>query len=183
MSTIVFVDIDGVINAIPNSGDDLTRIWPKETWRREGVYMREFGVPVMINWSTEVVDRLRALEQRDDTEMWWCTTWRENASDLLSPLIGGLGYRWPYVDRQPGKPAGQHNWWKADHVFDTIQSGRYDKVLWIDDDIAAHANILTMQGRGEDWRTMIKDGVLALSPSTTTGLTPKDFGLIEDFLQ
>jgi len=50
MTVPVFVDVDGVINAMPDKADDLDH-WPHDSWQRDFIYMPAFAEALLITWS------------------------------------------------------------------------------------------------------------------------------------
>lgn len=178
MTVPVFVDVDGVINAGLDSDSDLTH-WPQDTWRKEHVWNAEHHMAYSINWSTCVIDRLRAIEARDDVEMIWSTTWTTRARSSLAPLIG-IGHHWKVVTEFVSAEDRGLDWWKATHAYQALQS--HDRVVWIDDDIDAWVRMLRIGGRLDelDW---IDDRVLTVCPDTSKGLTAHELTTIEEFLR
>jgi len=178
MTVPVFVDVDGVINAGLDSEGDLAH-WPQDTWRKEHVWNAEHHMAYSINWSTCVIDRLRAIEARRDVEMIWSTTWNTRARSALAPLIG-IGHHWKVITEFVPAEGRVLDWWKATHVYQALQL--HDRVVWIDDDIDAWISMHRIAGRLDalDW---IDDRVLTVCPASSRGLTDQDLTAIEEFLQ
>ena len=178
MTVPVFVDVDGVINAMPDKADDLDH-WPSDSWRRDFIYMPAFAEALLITWSTAAIDGLRLLEQTPGVEMVWCTTWKHRAPELLAPIIG-LGAQWEYKDELITNAPRWFDWWKATRVYEAVQER--GRAVWIDDDIDAWTRMLRMGGRLDelDW---LDDRVLTVCPDTSTGLTAHELTTIEEFLR
>lgn len=70
-------------------------------------------------------DLLGALAQRTNAELVWCTTWLDEANELIAPLIG-LSSPLPVIPWQRADPR-----WKYGAVLD-YAAGR--TVTWFDDD-------------------------------------------------
>jgi len=178
MTVPVFVDVDGVINAMPDGEADLMH-WPADTWREDLVYSPSLGMALNVTWSTAVIDRLRAIEALPHSEMIWSTTWLEKAPELLAPVIR-LGHVWPVA--HPGVGSGDRwfDWWKAPRVYEAAEE--HGRAVWIDDDIDAWVSMLRIGGRLDelDW---IDDRVLTVCPASSRGLTDHELTTIEEFLQ
>jgi hypothetical protein len=175
----VFVDIDGVINALPDKGKGY-ETWEADTWRTGSVYMEEFHEEVALSWSTEVVERLLAIEAMPGTEMVWCTTWEHRAAEQFAPVVG-LGADWRHVGPRRLMKDGRYDWWKANRVWEARE--QYDRVLWMDDDIASWTNILTMHGWDDsDWLWIADERTCGITPQSRRGLDLEDFENINDWL-
>jgi len=176
--TVVLVDVDGVINAMPDGAGDLDH-WPSDSWNRDFVYMPVFAEALLITWSTAVIDGLRLIEQIPGVEMVWCTTWKHRAPKLLAPIIG-LGAQWEYKDGLITHAPRWFDWWKATRALEAL--GEAERVVWIDDDIAAWTNTLTSLGRDDEWDWTLDERICCISPQTRHGLNPEDLDVIEGFL-
>lgn len=170
--TAVLVDVDGVILQHPGSGT--VPAWPDDMQREATVEVQDG--PLLIRgralWSTGVIDGLRRIEATPGVTMLWCTTWKERAREVLAPLIG-IGADWPALDEIQRNPSGRwFNWWKATRAWEAL--GDFDRVVWMDDDIAAWSNVLTMQGRDGEWQWACEDRLWWVCPDTGIGLTPDD---------
>jgi hypothetical protein len=175
LPTIVFVDVDGVINAdIP--------LWPTDTHRRADVFIRSIRQAQRIDYSTDVVDGLRAIEAMPGVEMKWLTTWQYAAADDLAPVIG-VGSGWP-VMVEPMTTDGLGNpyldWWKADVVRDSARAGQ--RVVWIDDDIVAWQRLARIFGKPERLEWITPESVFTVCPSSMHGLEPRHFADIAEFI-
>jgi len=178
-TTAVFVDVDGVINAMPDKADDLDH-WPYDSWHRDFIYIPVFAEALLITWSTAVIDGLRLIEQVPGVEMVWCTTWKHRAPKLLSPIIG-LGAQWEYKDDLITSAPRWFDWWKATRVYEAVQE--HGRAVWIDDDIDAWTSTLTSLGRNDEWEWMLDERMCCICPQTSHGLKPGDLDVIERFLK
>ncbi len=178
MTVPVFVDVDGVINALPDSPADLAH-WPADTWRKDFIYMPSLAMALSINWSTAVIDRLRAVEAMPQSVMMWSTTWLEKAPELLAPVVG-MGHEWPVAHPVGVQTDRWFAWWKATRVYEAVQE--HGRAVWIDDDIDAWMSTLRIGGRTDelDW---IDERVLIVCPASRQGLTDDDLTKIEEFLK
>lgn len=162
--TMMFIDVDGVLNAydgrlsIPSWG------WPQETARTSRVL--GFGVV----YSPDMISRLRAVADRPDVQAHWLTTWE--AGDAVLDLAETLeiGSDWPIIYRAgyPEKP-----WWKLDAIQRTT-AGFNGKIVWVDDDI-------NYVPEAVEWCQ--RPNVLGVCPRTTTGITLRQMKLIETYLE
>ncbi len=173
------LDVDGVINAISERGDCAT--WPADQWRRHEVtHLNGTTWPILA--AEPVLDFLREVHHAGAAELRWHTTWQNSAQHRLAPALGLPD--WPVA----GSPefTDQHDsgygfaaqvrrtWWKLGAVERVIrEEGR--RLLWTDDDIR-------YGGDEELERVLSAPGVLAVSPTPTTGLDRGDLASIADFL-
>jgi len=174
----VFVDVDGVINALPNSPQDLGH-WPADTWREDKIYMPSLDMTVKVTWSIAVIERLRKIEALPQSSMIWSTTWLEKAPELLAPVVG-LGHGWPIAHLASATGDRWFDWWKATRVYEAVEE--HGRAIWIDDDIDAWTSMLRIGDRLDelDW---IDDRVLTVCPARSRGLTKHELTTIEEFLQ
>jgi len=174
----VFVDVDGVINALPDSPADLAH-WPADTWRKDLIYVPSLAMTVNVTWSTAVIERLWAIEAMPQSVMTWGTTWLEKAPALLAPVVG-LGQAWPVAHPVAVTADRWFSWWKATRVYEAVQE--HGRAVWIDDDIDAWVSTLRIGGRLDqlDW---IDNRVLTVCPASRHGLTDDDLTTIEEFLK
>lgn len=87
MSTTIYLDVDGVINAIGRTHPE-----PKHTGFPE--YKSIMANGYQIAYAPELIAMLNALAARDDVTIKWLTTWEHDAAKVLSPLIGLDGMDW-----------------------------------------------------------------------------------------
>lgn len=70
---VIFLDVDGVINDLRWSDENL-----------QDVYPTELGYDVRVSLQTiELVQHLNEI-----ADIYWLTTWRENANRDISPILG-----------------------------------------------------------------------------------------------
>lgn len=167
MKTIVYLDVDGVINAISDKPPRANTQWSGE-WSREDC----MGFPIL--WSHELVERLNELALREDVTVKWLTTWQEHAPKDLCPVTGIQGQSWDVLYGD----ISDHwfttgRWWKLDSIKEDIDKEQPDKVVWIDDDIGYD------RGANEWLRS---HPILAVCPNTNHGLSKKQFDGIMEFI-
>lgn len=168
MRTIVYLDVDGVINAV--SGKP-----PRQNTGWEGEWSREEVMRFFILWSHELVDGLNELALRDDVTVKWLTTWQELAPKELCPVTGIQGQSWEvlYGDLE-SHGYMDHRWWKLDAIQEDFDKEQPDKAVWIDDDIFMYRDAM-------DW-TENHPEIHVVCPTMAHGVTKKQFNGIIEFI-
>lgn len=166
-SSIVAVDIDGVVNALaldPAAHAHFTR------WERRTV----LGFRLTV--AGEVVDWLTSLDDRGG-RFHWATTWTPNRH-LLEEAFGLPGHAPIAADPDAPIPAAPPEvTWKGAQIADLVRRERAP-LAWMDDDAitpgtAAHLDALVRE---------LGLPALAVTTSPLTGLTPADMALVDGFL-
>lgn len=172
MKKRVYIDVDGVLNALPSSGDVLTAAstgWDDGSWQREHIN----GYWIM--WNLELIDELNAI-QSTGVEFRWLTTWCELAPQLLAPVFKlADSDKWTVTQNVSHYDTHQYRmiantWWKRHLLDKDLTEDPADRVAWLDDDHAYY-------------QTQVPDNILAVAPDSRTGLTRHDIADIRDFLQ
>ena len=164
----VYLDVDGVINAVSNNPPRVNTQWSGD-WSKTEV----LGFPIL--YSHELVQNLNELAEREDVTIKWLTTWQERAAQDLSPLIGIDGQDWEvmYGDiNDHWFTTGR--WWKLDAIREDIEKTSPDKVVWIDDDLGYDRN-------AQEWLRYRSD-IHVVSPIMQHGVTKKQFSGIIEFI-
>lgn len=166
-TTIVAVDVDGVVNALPRHERDLAHF---SRWERR----RVAGYPLTV--AGEVVDWLNRLAERGG-EFHWATTWTPNRH-LLDEAFGLPGDAPIAADpevRVPGRPPGVS--WKAAQIAALVER-EVRPLVWMDDDAitAPSADLL------DDLAGRLRLPMLAVPTDLRTGLRPEQMTAIDDFL-
>ena len=166
MKTNIYMDVDGVLNGVMAAPADGG--WDRDTWRRfkaKGFY---------ITFHTELIERLKAIEAREDVEIFWLTTWCDDAPALLSPEFG-IGADWEvlgsYLYEHQGVTLG---WWKATNIEAHLRETKPNKFVWLDDDIQHEL------GFTPEWIQEVPG--LSIAPRLWVGLDKKQIKQIEIFL-
>lgn len=170
MVTHLLVDVDGVINAYPESG--VPRTWPEESWHHVKV-----GGRYPITYSSTAIAGLAKLATLPGVKPQWLTTWDERAPELLGPEIG-LGADWEFSashsDLLPW------DWWKAEHVEEILHyADPGDRVVWIDDDLDSWSRLARPRGVAD---VLDDPRVLWVCPPTATGMRPEDLQRVRGWL-
>jgi hypothetical protein len=114
-----YLDVDGVINSLNPLWD---RFWP--------VPQDRLSLHRCNGFDLHVPDYMAALVGALDaqTEIVWCTTWKENANVWISPLVG-LGDRRVILP----DPAEESLLWKETSVLADMAANPCDAAIWIED--------------------------------------------------
>jgi hypothetical protein len=160
------LDIDGVINACPASGE-APDCWKE--WVRKDVVNFAGTWPILI--AEEVIAFLNFVHYADLAEIRWHSTWQEESEQVA------LAFGLPTFEVQACPEAirnGTVHWWK----FPAVQrEARERRVLWTDDDVRHHLPVI------ERARLRVDHGVKIICPDAWQGLTPQDLEDIEVFLK
>jgi len=168
----ILFDIDGVVNALPDSDEDLSH-WDKESWIRTtlaGVYD--------VCYSKDLVKELKELLTESRAQGMWCTTWKDRAVSILAPELG-FGSDWDWIRETVSRNLTY--WWKIEGVKKLLDSlSIEDKVIWCDDDIKSYRNLLSYYSKTHE---VFQDPrVLAVECESKNGLTPKNLEEMRRFL-
>ena len=168
MRTIIYLDVDGVINAISGNPPKANTQWTGE-WSKEKIE------DWWILWSHELVENINLLAARDDVTVKWLTTWQELAPKELCPVTGIQGQSWEvlYGDIHSHGYMGA-DWWKLDAIQEDLDKERPDKAVWIDDDIY-------MFRRAMDWAENHPE-IRVVCPTMAHGVTKKHINGIIEFI-
>lgn len=162
MAVRIYLDIDGVLNALNKKFPDT---W--ETWDRKGV----MGYPIA--FSPDLISSINDIADREDVEIVWLTTWQHHAAAVFSPEIGVNGQDWRilYEEVPP-----TFSWWKLIQIQKDLEDNPSSKFIWIDDDIK-HVS------PAQKWiSTLPETSKLVISPDSYYGLTPDDICAMIDFI-
>ena len=165
MSTTIYLDVDGVLNAVSRRTPSVKITgWDDWTIKRVGRWP--------IHHSPAMVAELNALAARDDVTIKWLTTWEDEAAKELSPAIGINGQDWEVLHGDQHAWHGA-DWWKLLAIQKDVEAGA-GSFIWIDDDISAEPHAI-------EW-AQSRDDVLVLSPSSTQALTREDLDFAKSFI-
>lgn len=153
--TIIYLDVDGVINAIRNGTPSQKRTGFKD-------FRRVVVNGYQIQYAQELIDWLNKLAERDDLEIKWLTTWQDNAPHGLCPAIGLNGQNWEVLGGDLTDWGGVH-WWKYKAIREDREKHQPRLAIWIDDD-------LKLETRAHSWAIETAN-FLAYSPDPLDGLT------------
>ena len=155
MKPVVFLDVDGVLNAVPYS-----RL-PKGFDDFERTELQHF----LITYSKRMGERFAAL----DANLMWLSTWGSYANDYIGPLFGWhpLGV----VDQSNCDP--RYSWWKS-FAARRFLASHPRPFIWLDDDLTL------AQRSGEiGWVDKYELPKLLITPVTRHGLLPEHLEHIE----
>lgn len=172
MKKRVYIDVDGVLNALPSSWHTLDEEvvgWSDSAWQRKLIYGYWF------NWNTELIDALNDI-QAAGVEFRWLTTWCELAPEYVAPELKLAGSEsWTVTQGVKHRDIRQYYeiggvWWKHHLLDKDLAEDPADRVAWLDDDHAFY-------------KTEVDDHILALAPDERVGLTLYDILDIKTFLE
>ncbi|UYL86634.1 phosphatase [Arthrobacter phage RadFad] len=166
MKTTIYLDVDGVLNAVSKRTPKLN-ITGWEMWQTKPVN----GWPIL--FSPEMIAALNEMADDPDVTFKWLTTWTDDAAKVLSPAIGINGQKWPVLHGEQHGWRGR-DWWKLKAIREDVEASDGGRFVWIDDDISAESEAI-------DW-IKSRDDVLALSPFTVQGLTRNDLDAAKAFI-
>ena len=155
MKTIIYLDVDGVINAIRNGTPSQKRTGFKD-FRRTTVRSYQ------IQYAQELINWLNTTAEHENVTIKWLTTWEEHAPQELAPALGINGQHWEVLTGDQHAWQGR-NWWKLNAIRDHVGEHQPDLAIWIDDDIKLEREAIY-------WATET-EGVMAISPDPLDGLT------------
>lgn len=169
MVTNIYMDFDGVINALSQSGPKQNTDWPD--WKLAKV------AGFQILWSPSLIEAIRELQDTPGVSIKWLTTWTTDAPKELAPVLG-IGHDWEVLgtEEQVAHQGGfESSWWKLDELIKDEAATSPDKIVWLDDDIVYE--------RWASVYTESKKNLLAISPKTMHGLTRKHIGRVKSFIR
>lgn len=165
MSTTIYLDVDGVINAIG-------RHHPEAKHTGFSEYRSVMVNGFQIAYAPALIDALNALAFRADVTIQWLTTWEFDAANVLSPQIGLFGEAWSVLTGDQHRWGGS-DWWKLAAIRDDVESTAPDTVIWIDDDLSIERDALNWAHRA---------GVHIISPEARYGLTTNHLDKIHSLI-
>lgn len=185
MITRIYCDIDGVFNAhyppfpkalhLPNK--ELSQ-WLGD-WINDGVDINLFeslpddpdlGDIFHLCWSTELIESFNRLNQRDDVEFVWATTWRSKAQIFAEKVgLSVTGSR--YFDASWERITDKNlEWWKLEAVKQDLIANPVDQFIWIDDEFPIRSEAIK-------WVESRNDGFV-VAPNPVLGISQDLFDLI-----
>lgn len=167
MGTIIYLDVDGVINSF---GKSETIGWTG-TWNLKKV------IGYKIHWYTDLVEELNKLAAMENVTVKWLTTWQDKAVTDLCPALGIEGTSWDviYAEDQEDLFDLSNGWWKLRAIMKDVAIHDPDKIVWIDDDFKYEREAV-------GWAEHISEKILPISPFTHWGMTKEDFDDIIEFI-
>ena len=168
MSTTIYLDVDGVLNAVSKKSPTLTATgW--DEWETAPVN----GWPIL--WAPELITALNELAAREDVTFKWLTTWTDDAAKVLSPAIGINGQEWEVLHGDQHAWGGRRGWWKLEAIRADVEETNPDLFIWIDDDLSMESEALEWVGDS--------DSRVAISPFMREGLTRENIETIRGLIE
>lgn len=155
MSNYLFLDIDGVLNAVAVLTHSPLSSRPWEDYQ-----LVDKNRPWGETYSPSMVAALNELIAKHEVNVIWCTTW-ENTAPAFGEKIGLLGAEiWPFVETRD-----EHGVWGKHATLQDIvaNTNTEHKIAWIDDDLITEHD-------AQLWAS--QTGVLAIAPYVHHGITP-----------
>lgn len=163
----LFLDVDGVLNSYPVTGFRFLRE------RRKKVRAWNFE----LHYRPSIVRALDRLCSKRLVDIVWLSTWSHRCRTEIEP---GLGFRRSYPiipmpdDSYNRFASDPQTWWKAIAVEQWMADHPDDRVVWIDDDLAAPRT-------REHFAQAYPQRLLMIAPRFHRGLGEEHFGAIRDF--
>jgi len=166
-NTIVYIDVDGVINSF-NESRKLTG-WEGE-WKVEKI------IGYRIHWYTDLVESINKLATMEGVTVKWLTTWQDKAVTELCDPLGIEGKHWDvvYKDDRDHMFDRRGGWWKLRSIINDVAIHNPDKIVWIDDDFKYELQAI-------EWAEHVGN-VLPISPTMDFGMTREDFSDIIEYI-
>lgn len=161
----IYLDVDGVLNAVTFSGVPKGWQWGDVEVVRVNGYL--------IKYAPAMIERLNALAARDGVRFHWLTTWCQDAPTKLCEAIGLHGQDWPVVGEAEHAKHEFTPWWK--HTAIKAHHSDDHPVVWVDDDIP-------FDSKAVRWLSEKDINFLAIAPRTETGMNPHQMKQIEEFV-
>ncbi|MHA3723835.1 HAD domain-containing protein [Leucobacter sp. HY1910] len=159
---IIYLDFDGVLNAIRTGTSQLPRVTGFSGYQRSQIS------GFIITWSPEVLRRIESLQRT--AEIWWLSTWRDQTALIEQQLPVKLD-GWLDFEDEGLSYSGKLEALLAD------QAEHPRPFIWVDDE--EHDHYRAAQVRGE---LPELTGHLLIEPRTRAGLTVDHFERMEAFL-
>jgi hypothetical protein len=164
MTPRLFLDVDGVINAVCRGNN------PRDCWPD---YQTTVVEGFRITWSSQVAKRLARLD--DHVEINWLTTWEHLAPQLLAPFMRLPN--WPVAERS-SMSMDSFPWWKLDVVRSYWEKDQRP-FIWLDDDIGYFYDPHVQEFVQE----LPAGSCMLVCPETRRGLEPHHFNEIDYWLE
>jgi hypothetical protein len=146
--TVWFLDVDGVINAIPQEGEE---------WLYESFVAKGF----LITYAPELMTFIKFIHESGIVEVRWLTTWGKDANTELCEKLG-----LPQFEVAKERDYYGDMWWKWLYLAEWADDNPGTPIIWADDDLRYEMTARDWAARESKYRP-----ILTLSPETTVGLT------------
>ncbi|GGY78322.1 hypothetical protein CP967_10665 [Streptomyces nitrosporeus] len=166
--TYLLLDIDGVLIPFPGTGGSI----PATHVRHEVVPAgRSADNPVTVWLNPDHGPMLMDVIRTGLVTPVWCTSWRQDATTLIGPILGLPSL--PHVDLPRSRITTSHPngyLWKRDHVDAWLADA---PAVWIDDDFTGLDHAWAAERTAEGTPTLLvqPDPRLGLRPGHLTELT------------
>lgn len=157
------LDVDGVINAVTHES-------PLGSWDD---YRQVIVDGLSVCYSPSVVAFINEVHTAGLAQVFWLTTWEEDAQTQLAPALGLENFPLAGKDPYAGELTFGQTWWKFEIAKELYEQDPDRAVLWTDDD-------LVVEPLASSWARIVGLGV---APRSHLGLTPQDLRTIAEFLR
>lgn len=183
-SPLVLIDFDGVINQFPDDkvrrrqnstawmkpGDPRIQVYDPSNWfipdSSHTVWAGNYHGNIRIHWSSQLVERLKAL----DAEIIWLSTWQPYVEALDMALdVDWDTLHWYDPITREGRYTG-----KRRSVISHLKTGR--PIVWIDDEETTYDAGLAIQSSDP------VAPVLGIGPDSRIGINRGQMAIIERFV-
>lgn len=165
MTTHLYLDIDGVLNAYDRYGDHQPDHWGT------GYTMHEAG-RFMLVVSPGMIARLNGLIREHDIVGHWLTTWEDDARAVGWDLGLEGSNLWPAL---PARGYSGGVWQKFTSIHDHLEQTQPDLAFWFDDELAFRADAALWADE--------RPGLTAFAPTTDHGITPAMLDTLERIIK
>lgn len=159
---VLFLDFDGVLNAIPFKSDSLSNNY---TLEKVHVADRNLSRTVKLYIDYDIVDMIRKMN------CVWCTSWKEMTQTKLNPL---LNVDFGYVDWRYRGPSDYGYYGKVNGIEKVCKETNCDYAV-LDDDFYAT--------KGDAIEDIIGRKGLVIAPQPETGVTRDEMAIIRRFME
>lgn len=166
MTVNVYLDVDGIINAV----NIQTPPWG---WHDSATTTADGS---RILYSPSLITELNRLSCLPGIRFHWVTTWDERAGTHLAPAIGLDADHWETVGTRHHYDTALTGWWKLPAIIEHVDATQPDAIVWVDDDLATDIEAL-------QWVNAHPLPFLAVSPNCHVGLTRAETRDLADFLE
>lgn len=174
---VMFLDFDGVLNAVTRTGNKTDRnVWSDYTYLDMPSTIGDVD-SYPVNYSPSVVSFLHEMVDAG-VELVWLTTWCEDTV-FFNAMLGTPEAKWLGVSGSAAQDANlfqDKSWWKLEEAR-TYAAMR--PVIWVDDDHYSNSRKVNewVSSRSRYAATLI------VSPQTRLGLTKKMLRNIREFVE
>jgi hypothetical protein len=169
--TLIFLDIDGVVNSHPAPKNHLIRRLGLSDYR----FQQVAGFPIWTN--PDVISALNSWNRIPEVQIVWLTTWDDRANRDFAPAVGLPQFSTLASIMDSSNYSSMNlNWWKYVQLQKFMsENSHVNKIVWLDDDLRRKTK--------NDLGSWFRGLSLLITPNSCPGLIPEHLHQIEKFLQ